>query len=87
MFEFLSTASKLQIRQALRKIYDEADDDPPNVNQAWALLKLQLPDAGRRRVREVLKENEFLARRRGPGRKAKRRPSSSAPTPAVPPGI
>jgi hypothetical protein len=70
----MSSASKPQIRKSFRRIYDEAGDNPPNVNRAWDLIKVQMPVA-RGRVREVLREDEFAHRRRGPGRKAKRRPS------------
>jgi Protein of unknown function (DUF3631) len=66
-----NSASKDTIRKELRKIFDEAGDDPPNMNRAWRLLKARLPDARRSRVREVLKEDEFARRRRGPGRKRK----------------
>ena len=58
---------KPEIRTALRKI--------PNVNRAWNLIKVLLPDATRSRVREVLNEEEFARRRRGPGRKVTPRPS------------
>jgi hypothetical protein len=68
-----SSACKGTIREALRKIYDEAAASPPNINQASDLIKRQIP-ASRSRVREVLKEDEFARRRRGPGRKAKPRP-------------
>jgi hypothetical protein len=71
----MSSASKPQIRKILRQIYDEAGDNRPNMNRAWDLLKVLIPDARRSRVREVLREPEFARRRRGPGRKAKRRPS------------
>jgi hypothetical protein len=66
---------KPEIRTALRKIFDEAGDNPPNVNRAWNLIKVLLPDATRSRVREVLSEEEFARRRRGPGRKVTPRPS------------
>jgi hypothetical protein len=62
-------ASKAEIREALRKIYDEAGADPPNVNRAWDLAKINLPHARRRRVGEVLAEDEFAHRRRKPGKK------------------
>jgi hypothetical protein len=60
--------SKAKIRRELRKIYDDAGDDPPNVNRAWDLLKVKLPHA-RSRVREVLREDEFARRRRKPGKR------------------
>jgi len=62
-------ASKPEIREALRRIYDEAGADPPNVNRAWDLVKLKMLHAQRSRVREVLDENEFACRRREPGKK------------------
>jgi hypothetical protein len=64
------------IRKVLRNVFDEAGDNPPNMNRAWDLLKVRLPDARRSRVREVLREPEFATRRRRPGRKAKRSPKS-----------
>jgi hypothetical protein len=66
----MTDASKQQIRQALRQIYDEAGDNPPNVNGAWQLIKARLPNARRNLVREVLREDEFARRRRKPGKKA-----------------
>jgi hypothetical protein len=61
---------KPEIRKVLRKVFDQAGANPPNVNQAWDLIKVQMP-VSRSRVREVLKEGEFALRRRGPGRKRK----------------
>jgi len=73
------SAGKGKIREALRKIFDEAGDNPLNMNRAWQLLRLQmLPDASRSRVREVLREPEFTPRRPRPGRKAKRSPKPAA---------
>jgi hypothetical protein len=65
-----NSACKDTIREELRKIYDRAGDDPPNTDQACVLIKRQIR-ASRSRVREVLKEDEFARRRRGPGRKRK----------------
>jgi hypothetical protein len=62
-------ASKPDIREALRKAYRDAGGNPPNVNEAWALLKGELPHARRRRVREVLAEAEFARQRREPGKR------------------
>jgi hypothetical protein len=62
-------ASKADIREALRKIRDEAGDDPPNVNGIWDLVKVKLLHARRHRVREVLREAEFACQRRKPGTK------------------
>lgn len=66
-------SAKPDIRNVLRKIYDEAGANPPNINDACHLVMGQIP-ASRSRIREVLKEDEFARRRRGPGRKAKHRP-------------
>jgi hypothetical protein len=33
-----NSASKDTIRKELRKIFDEAGDDPPNMHRAWRLL-------------------------------------------------
>jgi hypothetical protein len=68
MPELSSTASKPKIREALRKIYDEAHRNPPNMNQASDVVRRRIP-ASRSRIREVLKEDEFARQRRGPGRK------------------
>jgi hypothetical protein len=62
-------ASKQQIREHLRKTYDKAGNDPPNVNRAWADIHPTLPNTTRARVREVLKEAEFARRRRPPGKR------------------
>jgi hypothetical protein len=62
-------ASKAQIRSVLRQIYDEAGDNPPNVNRAWQLIQQGLPNVTRARVRAFLKEDEFARRRRKPGQK------------------
>jgi hypothetical protein len=70
-------ASKAEIREALRRIYDEAGADPPNVNRAWDLAKVKLPHARRRRVGEVLAEDEFARRRRKPGKR--RLPATAKP--------
>jgi hypothetical protein len=78
-----SSACKGTIREALRKIYDEAAASPPNINQASDLIKRQIP-ASRSRIREVLKEDEFARRRRGPGRKAKPRPDQPTTAPELP---
>jgi len=64
-------ACKAEIREVLHKIYDEAGDDPPNVNKAWDILKHKMPHARRSRAREVLREEEIAHQRREPG---KRRP-------------
>jgi hypothetical protein len=80
------SAGKETIREALRKIFDEAGDSPPNMNKARNLIKGRIP-ASRSRVREVLREPEFAHRRRGPGRKAKRRPSPPTTAQEIPPSI
>jgi hypothetical protein len=81
-----NSACKGTIRAELRKIYDEAGDNPPNMNKAWDLIKRQIP-APRSRVREVLEENEFARRRRGPGRKAKRSPKPAVAPREIPAAI
>jgi hypothetical protein len=65
---------KHMIRQVLRDVFDQAGDNPPNVNQAWDRIKRHIR-VSRSRVRDVLREAEFARRRRRPGRKAKPRPS------------
>jgi hypothetical protein len=80
------SAGKGAIRKALHEIFDEAGDNPPNVNRAWDLVKHQIP-VSRSRVRQVLDEEEFIPRRPRPGRKAKRAPDSSGTPPDIPPAI
>jgi hypothetical protein len=75
-----NSAGKGKIREALRKIFDEAGGNPPNMNRAWDLLKVVLLGARRSRFRDVLREPEFAPRRPRPGRRANPRPSQ--PTPA-----
>jgi hypothetical protein len=77
---------KHMIRQVLRNVFDQAGDNPPNVNQAWDLVKHQIP-VSRSRVRQVLDEEEFARRRRGPGRKAKRHPIQLTTVQEIPPAI
>jgi hypothetical protein len=77
---------KETIRKVLRQILDKAGDNPPNINQAWDLLKSQMP-VSRGRVRQVLDEEEFIPRRPRPGRKPKRPPDSSGTAPDIPPAI
>jgi hypothetical protein len=62
-------ASKSHIRQTLRQIYENAGNNPPNVNRAWEQVRITLGNATRARVREVLKETEFARRRRPPGKR------------------
>jgi hypothetical protein len=71
---------KHMIREVLRNVFDQAGDNPPNINQAWDSIKVLIPGAPRSRVREVLREPEFACRRRGPGRKPT--PQPTQPTPA-----
>ena len=80
----MSCTSKHKIREELRDIYAEARDDPPNVNKVWTLVKSRLPNARRRRVREVLKEEEFTCQRREPGKR--RLPTSQGIATAKPAG-
>jgi hypothetical protein len=63
--------SEPQIRERLRGIYSDPRSNRPNVNQAWTILKKQLPNASKSRVMEVLKEDEFASRRRKPGNQPK----------------
>jgi molecular chaperone GrpE (heat shock protein) len=77
-------ACKEAIRQSLRMIYGNTGDDPPNVNEAWDRLKRDLPNARRRRVRDVLNEDEFSRQRRAPGKR--RLPTSLETATAKPAG-
>jgi hypothetical protein len=81
-----NSACKGMIRELSRKIYGDAGDNPPNINQACDLIKRQIP-ASRSRVREVLKEEEFARRRRGPGRKAIARPTQPTTAQEIPTAI
>jgi hypothetical protein len=63
--------SGAQIRQALRKIYADPSSNRPNVNKAYDLLRLSLPNAPRRAVMKVLEESEFADQRRPPGNQRK----------------
>ena len=83
MPELSSTASKPEIRTVLRNEYEKAGDNPPNVNRAWDLIKVQMP-VSRSRVREVLTEDEFARRRRKPGKR--RLPTSPGIATANPAG-
>jgi hypothetical protein len=65
------SAGKGQIRKELRTIFDEAGENPPNMNLAWNLLNARI-HASRRPFREVLDEDEFIPRRPKLGRKPKR---------------
>ena len=64
--------SKAQIRQELRKIYADPRSDRPNVNKAYNLLRVSLPNARRKSVMDILKEPEFAGQRRDPGNQPKR---------------
>jgi hypothetical protein len=65
-------ASEAQIREGLRKIYADPSNDSPNVNVAYDLLKLELPNARKNSVMQILKEPEFKDQRRDPGNQPKR---------------
>jgi hypothetical protein len=77
-------ACKEAIRQSLRMIYGITGNNPPNVNVAWDRLKRDLPNARRRRVRDVLNEDEFSRQRRAPGKR--RLPTSPGTAAAKPAG-
>ena len=55
-----------QIRQVAREIYDAADP-PPNINQAQVLIRKKIPHATKKLMEPILKEEEFVARRRPRG--------------------
>jgi hypothetical protein len=59
--------SKPRIREAIKRVIRKQARSP-NINEATTLVKHELPEAARWRIREVLKEPEFAERRRKPGR-------------------
>jgi hypothetical protein len=65
-------ASKEQIREVANKIYADSVNDRPNMNEAWDLIKKELPNARRARVREVLREDAFANQRRSVGESIRR---------------
>ena len=65
------SASKAQIRNGLREIYDDPRNNYPNVNDAWDLLKAKLPSARKKLVMVILDEPEFSNQRRSPGNQPK----------------
>ena len=65
-------ASEKQIREVANKIYADPVNDRPNMNEAWDLIKKELPNARRARVWEVLREDAFATQRRLRGTKANR---------------
>ena len=66
------TASKSVIRAEVRLLYAKNAGHPPNVNQTWDLLKDEVPNISRKRLNDVLEEEEFKARRWPPGRHPQR---------------
>jgi hypothetical protein len=64
--------SEAKIREELRKIYADPSNDRPNVNKAYDLLRVSLPNVRRKSVMDILKEPEFASRRRDPGNQPKR---------------
>lgn len=64
-------ASEAEVRRSLRKIYDDPSNDRPNVNEAWKLLKVAMPNARRSQVMEILQDEEFAVKRRPPGNQSK----------------
>jgi hypothetical protein len=65
-------ASKEQIREVANKIYADPVNDRPNMNEAWDLVKKELPNARRTRVWEVLREDAFANQRRSVGESIRR---------------
>jgi hypothetical protein len=66
------TASEVSIREAVRKIYGESHSKPPNVEEAWRLIKKELPNAARSKVREILNEPAFKDLRLRAGNQSRR---------------
>ena len=65
------SASKAQIREALKKIYDAPENNRPNMERARVLLKAMLPNAQKELVYEILREPEFAKQRRSHGNQPK----------------
>jgi hypothetical protein len=64
-------ASEVSIREALRRIYSESHSKPPNIEEAWLLIKNILPNASRGPVRAVLGEPEFDKQRQKAGNQSR----------------
>jgi hypothetical protein len=65
-------ASEASIREAARRIYSESHSKPPNIEEAWRLIKNILPNASRGPVRAVLGEPEFDKQRLKAGNQSSR---------------
>jgi hypothetical protein len=65
-------ASKSVIRDEVRLLCAKNPGHPPNVNQTWDLLKDKVPNMSRKRLFDVLEEEEFRPRRWPPGRHPQR---------------
>jgi hypothetical protein len=65
-------ASPDSIREAARKVYRESHSKPPNIEEAWPLIKKELPNASRDQARKILKEPEFEKQRLKPGNQSRR---------------
>jgi len=61
-----------EIRAAVEEVYKAAGKNPPNINVAEPLVREKLPGAGRKAIRQILKEEEFVTLRRKPGNQPKR---------------
>jgi hypothetical protein len=66
------TASEVSIREAAKKIYGKSDSKQPNVEEAWRLIKKELPNAARSKVREILNEPAFKDLRLKAGNQSRR---------------
>jgi hypothetical protein len=64
-------ASKEQIREVAKKVYADPVNDRPDLNKAWYLIRKELPNARRARVREVIREDAFAKQRRAAGNQGK----------------
>ena len=56
-------ATESVIIDVCREIYAERRADPPNVNDAWKLVREKLPGTPRHKIREVLERPEFKSLR------------------------
>ena len=63
-----------EIIAACREIYKAHSDNPPNVNEAYALVRKMLKTTTRQKIREALNLREFTALRRKPGIRKRSRP-------------
>jgi hypothetical protein len=63
--------SAARIRAELKKIYADPVNDCPNMEKAWKLLRLKLPNARKEMTRRILHEPEFASQRRKRGNQPK----------------